>query len=86
MAPVSQGVTCNPEVLPLMKLYFSVATFTSVGHLQTLYQDKNIDALGNREELENGAFTLKDLTLYLGKGSIYLQNCWKIHKFNIHYY
>jgi len=41
---------------------------------------RTIDALGNTEELENGAFTLKDLTLYLGKGSISLQNSWKIRQ------
>ena len=42
--------------------------------------DRVIDALGNAKELENGAFTLKDLMLYLGRQSIYLQNYWKIHK------
>lgn len=57
-----------------------MATVTSVGHLISIYRpstmDRTIDALGNTKELENGAFTLTGLTLYLGRQNIY----WKMHK------
>lgn len=86
VAPVSQAIICNPEVLSLGNLSFP--TFTSVGHSISTYRlsttDRTANALGNRKELENGAFTLKDLIS--GSRKCIFQNYQKIHKFNIYYY
>lgn len=86
----SQGIFYNAEVFLLRKKCFSMTTITSVGYLISIYRpstlDRTIDTSGNTKELENGASTLKDLTLYLGRQNFCLKNYWKTHNQNTYYW
>lgn len=60
----------NPEVLPVTEMCSSVATFTNVGHLISIYRlsamDRTIAASGVTKQRKWGSYP-KGLTLYLGK-------------------
>lgn len=87
--PASRSIIHNAEVLPVREMCFSVAAITNVGGLISLYRltmCRTIVALGNTKEWERGAFTHKDLILYLGRKNIYLQECWEMHRENTYYY
>lgn len=70
----------NPEVLPVTEMCSSVATFTNVGHLISIYRlsamDRTIAASGVTKQRKWGSYP-KGLTLYLGKHNIHLQTIGK---------